>query len=252
MTKTRNNYVHLANCLALGMALSSLVATRAAAQKTPPAPQDVHVVNAAADPVPVKIDPATNTVKIDGATNTVKIDGTANKVGQAGVWNVGITGTPTVALSGVPAVSLASGATVQIGNTVGSPALVRDVDRPVAQPFRTQVTSFFTSGSADTTVNSAATVPAGKHLIIEFISVKITLPAGQAALFAKLDTTVFDQFITLTAAGSDSVGNVYFVATHKVFVILDPGQFLQASAFRNSLTGGGNIAMTVSGYLADI
>ena len=98
-------------------------------------------------------------------------------------------------------------------------------------------------------------VPAGKRLIIEFVTVKITLPNGQAATFASLNTaypTSVNRTITLTSAGNDNVGNATFVATHKVFVILDPGQFLQASAFRNSLTGGGNIAMTVSGYLADI
>jgi hypothetical protein len=114
------------------------------------------------------------------------------------------------------------------------------------------VSSFFTSGSADTTVNNSATVPAGKRLIVEFVTVKITLPNGQAALFAKLDTSVFDQYITLTAAGNDSVGNTLVVATHKVFVIFDPGTIVQTSAFRNSLTGGGNILMTVSGYLEDI
>jgi hypothetical protein len=194
----------------------------------------------------VKIDATTNTVKLDATTNTIKIDGTTNtvKAAQSGSWIVGITGTPSVTLSG--------SSTVQIGNSASSPALVRDVDHPHSQPFRTQVSSFFTSGSADTTVNNSATVPAGKRLIVEFVTVKITLPNGQAALFAKLDTSVFDQYITLTAAGNDSVGNTLVVATHKVFVIFDPGTIVQTSAFRNSLTGGGNILMTVSGYLEDI
>jgi hypothetical protein len=226
------------------MALSALVAPRAAAQKAPPAPQDVHVVNASADPVPVKIDPASNTVRIDGTANGVK-------AAQAGAWSVGITGTPVVTLNGVPTVSLASGAAVQIGNTASSPALVRDVDRPFSQPFRASLTSFFTQGSADTTVNNSVIVPATKRLIIEFVTVKITMPNGQAVLFAKLDATAFDQYITLTAPGNDSVGNTFFVATHKVFMIFDPGQVLQAAAFRNTLTGGGNIAMTISGYLVD-
>src|SRR5436190_19726483 len=87
ITKTRSNFVHISTVLVLGMALSSLVAPRAAAQKTPPGPSDVHVVNTATDPVPVKIDPATNTVKIDGAANTVKIDGATNTVKIDGVTN---------------------------------------------------------------------------------------------------------------------------------------------------------------------
>src|SRR6185369_1366366 len=92
MIKTRIDSVRLANVLVLGMALSALVAPRAAAQKAPPAPQDVHVVNASADPVPVKIDPASNTVRIDGTANGVK-------AAQAGAWSVGITGTPVVTLN---------------------------------------------------------------------------------------------------------------------------------------------------------
>ena len=237
-TKTPISFINTAAYLFLGIASMSPLAPRAAAQKTPPAPQDVRVVNTAAEPVPVKIDATTNTVKLDGTTNTVKIDGTTNtvKAAQNGAWSV----------------NLATGSTVQIGNPASSPALVRDVDRPHAQPFRTQVSSFFTSGSADTTVNSSATVPAGKRLIVEFVTVKITMPHGQSALFAKLDTSAFDQFLTLTAAGNDSVGNTLVIATHKVFVILDPGTIVQTSAFRNSLTGGGNTLMTVSGYLEDI
>ena len=84
---------------------------------------------------------------------------------------------------------------------------------------------------------------------------KITLPNGQAATFASLNIafpTSINRTITLTPAGNDNVGNAMFVATHKVFVILDPGTIVQTSAFRNSLTGGGNILMTVSGYLEDI
>ena len=73
---------------------------------------------------------------------------------------------------------------------------------------------------------------AGKRLIVEFVTVKITLPNGQAALFAKRDTSVFDQYITLTAAGNDSVGNTLVVATHKVFVIFDPGT-AEASRAKN-------------------
>src|SRR5438094_1923643 len=130
-TKTPISFINTAAYLFLGIASMSPLAPRAAAQKTPPAPQDVRVVNTAAEPVPVKIDATTNTVKLDGTTNTVKIDGTTNtvKAAQNGAWSV----------------NLATGSTVQIGNPASSPALVRDVDRAHAQPFRTQLSSFFTS-----------------------------------------------------------------------------------------------------------
>src|SRR5437867_3311324 len=150
-TKTPISFINTAAYLFLGIASMSPLAPRAAAQKTPTAPQDVRVVNTAAEPVPMTIDANTNTVKLDGTTNTV---------------------------------------------------------------------------------NSSAQVPDGKRLIVEFVTVKITMPHGQSALFAKLDTSAFDQFLTLTAAGNDSVGNTLVIATHKVFVILAPGTIVQTSAFR--------------------
>src|SRR5437870_13764235 len=79
-TKTPISFINTAAYLFLGIASMSPLAPRAAAQKTPPAPQDVRVVNTAAEPVPVKIDATTNTVKLDGTTNTVKLDGTTNTV----------------------------------------------------------------------------------------------------------------------------------------------------------------------------
>ena len=90
---------HFAGFLALGMAVSFLAAPRAIAQQAKTA-QDVHVVNATTEPMPVKIDPTTNTIKIDATTNTVKAS-------QYGTWNVRISGTPAVVLSGASTVNLA-------------------------------------------------------------------------------------------------------------------------------------------------
>jgi hypothetical protein len=245
MTKTTGSFVHLATFLLLGAAVSSLAAPPAAAQKVQP-PQDVHVINAAADPVPVKIDPTTNTVKIDGATNTVKAS-------QTGAWSVGITGTPTVVLSGAPTVSLASGATVQLGNTAASPAIVRNVDRASAQPFRMTLNATFSAGFAATSPTNSLVVPAGKHLVIEFVTVLITLPNGQASQFARLDASgPFNEYLLVTAVGNDGAGKANFVGTHRVFVILEPGMSVNAFAIRNGGTDSGTVAMTVSGYLEDI
>ena len=247
--------------LVLGITSMSPLAQRAAAQKTPPAPQDVRVTNTAAEPVPVKIDATTNTVKAgqSGAWNvgitgtpsvsitsmpSVSITGTPS-VSITGTPSVSIAGTPSVSIAGTPSVTLSGASTVQIGNPATSPALVRDVS--FAQPFRVQVSSIFTNGSADTTPNNSATVPAGKRLIVEFVTVQIILLSGQVALLAKLDTPSFDQVLTLTP-----VSATLFVATHKVFVIYDANTVVQATAFRNVDVGGGSLIMTISGYLQDI
>ena len=179
-------------------------------------------------------------------TNTVK-------AAQSGPWTVGVSGTPTVALSASSTVSLASGAAVQIGNTATSPALVRDVDRPTAQPVRAILSSTFQPNfGTTTTFNSTFTVPFGKRLVIEFVTVNISLPNSQQAQFARLDTTGFNQYITLTAMGNDSGGRASFVATHRIFVILEPGTVVEAFAVRNSGTESGTVTMSISGYLVDI
>jgi len=237
---------HFAGFLALGMAVSSLIAPRATAQpKT--APQDVHVINAATDPVPVKIDPTTNTVKIDGIANSVKSV-------QSGTWNVGISGTPSVVLSGASTVNLSPGTAVQIGNPASSPALIRNVDRPTTQPFRDILTSLFMPGFAATTVFTGTyTVPVGKRLVIEFVTANITLPSGQAAQFARLDTSgLFNQYLALTPAGNDSTGRPVFIATHRVFAIYEQNTVLEAFGVRSTGSDTGNLTMTISGYLVDI
>jgi hypothetical protein len=245
LTKTRINLANSTTFLVLGMVLGSLDAPRAAAQQAK-TPQDVHVVNAAADPVPVKIDGTTNTVKIDGTTNTVKAT-------QTGAWSVGISGTPSVTLSGSPTVTLAPGAAVQIGNPASSPAIVRNVDRPTAQPFRTTLFSTFNAGFAASTSAGPFVVPGGKRLVIEFVTVNITLPAQQQAQFARLDTTgSFNQYLSLTPAGNDATGKPVFIGTHRIFVILEPGTSMDAFGVRNSGTDFGVLIMTLSGYLVDI
>jgi len=53
---------------------------------------------------------------------------------------------------------------------------------------------------AASTVGNTFTVPGGKRLVVEFVTVNITIPIGQAAQFARLDTTAssFNQYLALT------------------------------------------------------
>ena len=253
--KIRNDHsVRSATFMVLGISVAALYAPQAAAQ-APKTPQDVHVVNAPTDPVPVKIDPANNTVKIDFGNNTVKIDGANNtvKATQTGPWNVGIAGVPSVTFSGAPAVSLAAGTAVQIGNLASNPALVRSVDRPAAQPYRALVSADFSNGVTTATTVLTAGVPAGKRLVIEFVTTYVHLPTSQIAIVAGLGSTgSLDHYITLTGVGNDANGRSIFVGTHRVFVIFEPDTRVTVSALRNSSTGTGQVAMTISGYLVDI
>src|SRR5437763_5246905 len=56
------------------------------------------------------------------------------------------------------------------GNTKGAaPALMRDIDNPARQPFQTMAHTTLTPAMA-AILDKVATVPAGKRLVIEFVS----------------------------------------------------------------------------------
>ena len=105
------------------------------------AERDVRVVNLPTEPVPV-VPQGTTEVAI---TNTPKVFAV-----QSGAWNVGINGTPTV----------------MVGNS--NPILVRDADRPTAQPFQRQFS--LTIDAGENTARGSFTIPAGKLLVIERVS----------------------------------------------------------------------------------
>jgi hypothetical protein len=95
-------------------------------------------------------------------------------------------------------------------------------------------------------------VPGGKRLVVEFVTVNITIPIGQAAQFARLDSTGFNQYLALTPSGSDATNKPVFIGTHRMFAIFEPGIIVEAFGSRNSGTGSGILTMTIAGYLVDI
>ncbi|MGB7069026.1 MAG: hypothetical protein WBD22_05985 [Pyrinomonadaceae bacterium] len=104
-----------------------------------PPVQDVRIVNANNETVPVDV---------QGAV----------RVRQQGEWSVGLSGTPTV----------------QVGNSAAGPLLTRDVDRPTAQPFQAQAELNLDDGQNH--IDVQIPVPAGKLLVIEFISLNGSAP----------------------------------------------------------------------------
>jgi hypothetical protein len=154
----------------------------------------------------------------------------------------------SVSITGTPTVSLANDAT--------SPWLVRDVDRPAAQPFNYYATltwaPSFLFANADK--SQTFTVPAGKRLVIEFVSLQSAVPSTDKVIFARLDTTASSLVLSLTDAGADGNGNEIFTATQRVFSILDPTTTVTPTAYcANSGTGcvGSKVLISVSGYLVN-
>jgi hypothetical protein len=72
-------------------------------------------------------------------------------------------------------------------------ALVRDVDTPALQPFRASVEYSLAFINDQRLIT---TVPAGKRLVIDYISWTATNPTGQQLVFAGLRTSQFGTFVS--------------------------------------------------------
>jgi len=153
---------------------------------------------------------------------------------QNGPWTVGLVGTPNVL----------------IGNTESSPALVRDVDRPTAQPFQQEIEVTIPDGQGGE--NGFITVPPGKLLVIEQVSAEGSAPAGQSLSFYVLSRVLPDDTRRphrLLAAKEEGASNSYFVASQQVRIYAEAIASVRVS--RVGSTGSANSTFVVSGHLVD-
>lgn len=161
---------------------------------------------------------------------------------------------PTQAV-GTTSVSVSNQPTVKIGNNALTPVAVRDVDNPARHPFQFMGTMSKNDGNSQSV--SQITVPAGKQLVIETVTVQVFVPAGQKVL-AKIGMVGGGNFaehkLMLTPQGSFNFDlEDYFAATESVRLYADQGSAIAVNLTRSgsdvNLWGG---SYTVSGYLLDI
>lgn len=156
----------------------------------------------------------------------------------------------------IPTVSIAATAAptqpVRIMNTFSQPVPVSDVDNPARQPFQ-QLFNFSFDHTQGTNGQSFV-VPAGKRLVIEFVSAAIALEMG----------LVVDAVVTTTVGGiagghhliPTSMGPAWgfplsYLISKDIRVYADPGTTVGFSITDN-LTGNGGAWGTISGYLINI
>jgi hypothetical protein len=169
---------------------------------------------------------------------------------------VPVTGNTTV--SGT--VSLASGATVQVGNTVSNPVRVRDVNDGI-QPFQFRVRCTSTVGSVECVPFGPLVAP-GKRLVIEYASLEACMLPGQAAVL-EVGTTLSGVFVphalplTPVAPGRGStiiecnspLASSETAIGQQVRLYADPGTSVGLDARRTSATGSASFSISISGYL---
>jgi len=193
--------------------------------------KDVRVVNTAAEAVPTAIQ---------------------------GVPTVNVATLPAVTISGTPTVGISPAANgVTIGNSADAPALVRDVDHQPREPFKFKFENFLTDGQNFAPAESY-TVPDGKRLVIEYVSLEGYLPQNQRMLFG-MTVSVNNQgtihFISLNHQGTflDGATQVEeFVASQLVGIHVDGGFVVQPFTRRSATAGGGHYEGTIFGYLQDV
>ncbi|HEX6730775.1 MAG TPA: hypothetical protein VF074_12210 [Pyrinomonadaceae bacterium] len=135
-------------------------------------------------------------------------------------------------------------------NVVNTPS-VRDADNPARQPFTETLV---------TPNKPSFTVPAGKRLVIEFVSGDGFITSGQKFLNTSLQCTVTTSVgvadvlhaFTPTLMGTQNTGNGpfdIFSISQQTRLYVEPGG--KVSIFMNNTAGVAGLGFTVTGYLVD-
>lgn len=135
---------------------------------------------------------------------------------------------------------------------VASPLEIRDLDNPARQPFQAGSSCSTTS---DGCFGSFITVPAGKRLVIEYMSMLADIPAGQVALW-QVRTTVGGQHVHFLPQSAPAVAGFIgspgvAAVSQQVRLYADPGSVLILSFTRNGTGTQAHFDATISGYLVD-
>jgi hypothetical protein len=145
---------------------------------------------------------------------------------------------------------------VIVVNTTASPMPLRDVDNPARQPFQAEAVGGFADGASTTGDITLTTVPVGKRLVIEHVSVLGKMLAPQRLVLGGIGSGQPGgkvHWLEIKVQGSNADGTLdYFVASQLVRFYQDPGP-VRCLAERDSTAGANpaSVTFTISGYFVD-
>jgi|SRR5262249_54854649 len=130
---------------------------------------------------------------------------------------------------------------------------VFDVENPARQAFQTDLTVLMREGiSSD---DAGMMVPAGKRLVIEYVSGRAELPAGQflntVALSTHVSSSQVVHYVQPTLLGANPT-DAFFSIGQLVKIYADPGIEVHFILRRSSSTGSASARVSLSGYLVDL
>ena len=194
-----------------------------------PGPQEVRVINTTAQAVPVAVQ---------------------------GTPSVSIAGTPSVSIAGTPSVTVDGTPSVTVGNTAAEAVPTRGVDNPALQAVQRTDVVIITPGD-QIEEQTLYTVPAGKRLVMEEVSVRAQLFTGvsQAMVFLRSTGggTLGGHYVPLESLGVlDGYGTVQ-LGTEVLHAYADAETGVDVNITLNTASGsGGRFEITLSGHLVDL
>ena len=198
--------------------------------QSPKGPADVHVVNAATDPVPVSM------------TGT-------HSVNVANTPNVNVTNTPNVNVSSLPA--------VQIGNAAANPIPVTVLTMPATQApevFHLSTTVTVQANESQGSFAIVYTVPTDKRLVIDFVSFMSLPQQGESFLIS----------VAAGLPGQGALSGGWFGAEYKstgretcsemADIVADPGMEVRVTPRRDQLLAfdSNPVQVRLTGRLYDV
>jgi hypothetical protein len=140
-------------------------------------------------------------------------------------------------------------------NVVNTPT-VSDADNPARQPFQALAGGEFTQ---PVFVITLTTIPTGKRLIIEHVSVVGETLTGKKMIGASIGVALQNvnngshvyHSLTVSAQGSNVFGEDIYTASGQIRLYGDPGTQVYGVAVSDNAVGS-HVSFSISGYLVDV
>jgi hypothetical protein len=165
--------------------------------------------------------------------------------------NVNVVNTPGVNVNNTPNVNIANSPEVKVTNT---PA-VRDADNPARQPVEASTGCTVTDQSGGC-LAPAYTVPSGKRLVIEFVTMNARVPSSIAVSQLTILAGGRTYFLPQTPPNVDYLGEQENSArlAQQVRIYVEPGMSVVMHGRHNQILPAQSAAFdfTLSGYLVDV
>jgi hypothetical protein len=250
----RNLRDHVLTVFGFSVLVVGLLIAASPVSQAVPSDKDVRVINTTSEPVPTS---AQGTTTIAGSVSVVNpITGSVSVTnpitGSVSITNP-ITGSVSVTNPITGSVSITNVPTVHINNTAASAVPVVNIND--FQPFQTSVGA--TEIGTNVTTLPVTTVPAGKRLVIEFVSMSGQVPPGEHVELFQLNTIAgpvggATHDFLVNPQPDAVIGDALFRTSEAVKIYANPGSQVSALIRRNSTAGTAFYAVTISGYLVDL